>query len=360
MDTALTTTNGAAFQAPVTADTVTRILRYARAASAAATRRAHVGDSLRFARWAAGQVGDELPDLPRLPRGASEDQRTARESEAARIVAAYLPASPLTVAAWVDALTAEGKAPSTVRRYVSSLAAVHRAMGHESPVSDVVRRVLKGAKRTQTDAGWTAKEAAPLLAVDARRIVRALDRTKPAGMRDAAVVLVGLATGMRRSELSALELRDLHREGRGYVLTIRRSKTDQDGTGREVSVTPGRNSETCPVAALDDWLCVAGGQGDALPVFCQVGRWGDVRRARAMSGQSVGAVLTRSAVAAGYRADAFTAHSLRAGHVTARAVAGDSDSAIMDSTGHRSTTMLRRYDRAAKRFRHDASGSVGL
>ncbi len=359
MQTKMTSTTPDAFNAPLRDRAIRRLAEYARASQADATRRAHMGDVMRFAMWAASQVGAEVPGLPRMPRGASVDALIARERQVADIVAAYIPSSPGAVLGWVESLDAAGRAPSTIRRYVSSLAAVHRMMGHTSPVDDAVRRVLKGHQRMKVEQGWRVREAAPLLAADALRIVGAMDRKAPQGARDASVVLVGLATGMRRSELAALRMGDVMREERGYVLTIRRSKTDQVGEGREVTFTRGRRA-TCPVRALDAWLELAGEVEDGAPVWCQIGRWGDVRRQSSISGKSVDGILRRAAVAAGYERGTFSAHSLRAGHVTARAIAGDSDSAIMDSTGHRSTTMLRRYDRAAKRFRHDSTGSVGL
>jgi hypothetical protein len=41
---------------------------------------------------------------------------------------------------------------------------------------------------------------------------------------------------MRRSEAAALDVADLRFDGRGLVVTLRRSKTDQTGEGREIAV----------------------------------------------------------------------------------------------------------------------------
>ncbi len=78
------------------------------------------------------------------------------------------------------------------------------------------------------------------------------------GLRDRALILlVGWAAALRRSELAALELRDLHFEREGVVLTIRRSKRDREGGGEEVAVPFAAELEQCPVPALQAWLAAA-------------------------------------------------------------------------------------------------------
>lgn len=41
------------------------------------------------------------------------------------------------------------------------------------------------------------------------------------------------------------------------LLTVRRSITDQEGLGREVAISLGRDPRTCPVSALREWLSQA-------------------------------------------------------------------------------------------------------
>ena len=60
-----------------------------------------------------------------------------------------------------------------------------------------------------------------------RQIVGPIDRTTPMGARDAAMILLGYASAMRRSELAALTLADVEHKPAGLLLHIRRSKTDQ-------------------------------------------------------------------------------------------------------------------------------------
>ena len=54
------------------------------------------------------------------------------------------------------------------------------------------------------------------------------------GIRDSGLLLVGFAGAYRRSELVALNVEDIQVTGDGLVITLRRSKTDQEGEGRKV------------------------------------------------------------------------------------------------------------------------------
>jgi len=58
---------------------------------------------------------------------------------------------------------------------------------------------------------------------------------------------------MRRSELTALTLLDIEGKPDGLLVTVRRSKTDQEGHGQTIAVAGGNHRHTDPVAALRDW-----------------------------------------------------------------------------------------------------------
>jgi integrase len=174
------------------------------------------------------------------------------------------------------------------------------------------------------------------------------------GIREQALLLVGFAGAFRRSELAALDWEDVEERPEGLVVTIRRSKTDAEGQGRKVGIPRGR--EVCPVAALAAWREESG--GGSGPVFRRVDRHS--RLLERMSGQAVAFVVKRWAAVIGRDATEFSGHSLRAGLATSAALAGKSERAIMNQTGHRSVTMVRRYIRDGSLFRDNAAEGIGL
>ncbi len=105
-----------------------------------------------------------------------------------------------------------------------------------------LRRIIGTAPRRQ---------ARPLGAGEIRQIVQHIDRSTALGARDAAIILLGFASAMRRSELTALTLADVEFQPGGILLTIRRSKTDQYADGQVVAVVHGQHAVTDPIAALD-------------------------------------------------------------------------------------------------------------
>lgn len=93
------------------------------------------------------------------------------------------------------------------------------------------------------------------------------------GVRDRALLLVDFAGAFRRSELVALEVRDLSFGARGVEVTIRRTKTDQEGAGRVVALPLGSQAEACPVRAIQARLVAAGvGEGPIFPRRQPMGR----------------------------------------------------------------------------------------
>ena len=177
-------------------------------------------------------------------------------------------------------------------------------------------------------------------------------------IRNKAVILLGFAGGFRRSEIVTLNVSDLVFEKGGLRVTLRRSKTDQAGEGRTIVIVPGGNPEICPVAAVRAWLKKADieHEGDN-PVFRAVGRTG-VEFTR-LSAKTVDRIVKDAARAAGLK-DSYSAHSLRAGHVTEALAQGADRAAIKRQTGHRSDAMLDRYARETDLTANNSSSKVGL
>lgn len=264
-----------------------------------------------------------------------------------------LPAAPATVALYL----AEGAAqlrPSTLGRLLVSIRHAHLAAGEADPTkTDPVPAVMRGVRRSK---GTHQSGKAPILVPDLRRLVAVLNDTL-AGARDRAIMLVGFAGALRRSEIAGLDVVDLREVPEGLVLDIRRSKTDQEGQGRQIGIPFGMSPETCPVRAVHRWIRLSGVASG--PLFRGVDRHGRLQEQR-LSGSAIALVVKRLARRAGLDPDRLAGHSLRAGLCTSAAAAGVGEREIMRQTGHRSLTVLRGYIREGTLFRANAAGAVGL
>jgi hypothetical protein len=124
---------------------------------------------------------------------------------------------------------------------------------------------------------------------------------------------VARASALRREELVHLTVEDVVTGPDGLTITLRRSKTDQEGEGRTIRVPFGSTPATCPVRVLAAWITAAGlTEG---PIFRGVSRHGALLGR--LSGREVARVVQRRAAAVGLEASAFGGHSLRAGLATA-------------------------------------------
>jgi integrase len=267
----------------------------------------------------------------------------------------FLPASPETVALYLTALSSTHR-PATLTRRLTAISKAHQIAGHPSPATmqqPAVSETLKGIRRTLGTAQLTK---APLLTADIRRMVKGLADTL-AGRRDRALLLLGFAGGFRRSEIAALNVEDVQATDDGLVVTLRRSKTDPEGKGRNVGIPYGSMAATCPVRALQAWQTVAGICEGAL--FRGVDRHGRLAALR-LHKDSVGLIIKRAAEAAGLDATKYAGHSLRAGLVTQGYLNGAGELEIMRQTGHRSLEMLRRYFRDGSLFRENPASKLGL
>ncbi len=285
-----------------------------------------------------------------------------------------LPATASTVRAFVAHLRDRAVPASlpTINQHLSAIWARHAELGLASARQDGQLRLrLQGYARQ--DQERLVRQMSALMVRDVQRIVtvmdedlnlarrdladeRALRKAELLCRRDKAVILVGLATAMRRSELARIEVADLREEVEGLVVTPRWTKRDQAGTERNPRAVPrGSARATCPVTALNSWLEHAGiTQG---PVFRPVTRWGTVG-ARGFTPQVVRTIVQQRAEAAGLPGT-WGAHSLRAGFATQSAKNGVARHVIMADGDWRSAA-VDRYMRRGALWDGAASKSLGL
>lgn len=277
------------------------------------------------------------------------------------------PADPATVSLYLTDLAGrggaggEGAKASTLQRRLAAIAQLHQEAGLEDPTkTKLVRNTYRGIAR---EIGTYQEGKAPMVGPTVRRVLGAFEHEDgPAAARDRAILLVGLAGGYRTNELAALVVEDVELSDlEGAVILLRRSKTDQAGGGLFKGIPPGEHAETCPVTHLRRWIAVlaANGRGTEGPLFCAVGRYGNLRRG-GMTRESITRMVAKRAEAAGLEPGRYSGHSLRAGHVTAASAAGASDKAIMDQTGHKSLATLNRYKRRTNLFEDNSSSYLGL
>ena len=173
-----------------------------------------------------------------------------------------LPATAESVAVYVTDLARTAK-PATIDARLAAISAAHRAAGHESPTkAEPVRLVRRGVRRT---VGTAQRQVRPVSVVDLRAMMNGLGDDL-AGHRDRALLLLGFAGALRRSELVGLDVGDVAEGPDGLTLTLRRSKTDPEGAGRTVGVPRGAHEATDPVQSWQTWLKVSGiTEGAAFP-----------------------------------------------------------------------------------------------
>jgi len=388
-----------------------------------------------LARAAASAAAGAVTPAPLLPDGAaaamaalagagvSGNTRAARESDWAGFLRwcqagghSPLPAHPLLLRWYVTQKAAEVKpdgspayAPATLTRWVATINAAHTAAGLSRPGrDDQVREALAAIRRVRAS---PPRRRAPLLTDDIRLLLTTARTAAQDGgwaarvaeRRDSCLLLFGLAGALRRSELVGLTVADVApSRGDGLVVTLRRSKTDQAGAGRTVTLPYGVHPQTCPVCAHHRWRDVldahtaagragvirllrrdppftahachtdtgpadptdpaAEGTGGERPLFRTVHRTGAVGDT-ALSGQAVAQVVRRRAAAAGFspgQVARLGGHSLRVGFVTQAVRNGATTQTVMAQTGHADERMVSVYARRHAGLVGNAVTHIGL
>ena len=275
---------------------------------------------------------------PATQRAYASDWRSFR-AFAEAIGRRYLPAEAETVALYVRHLAADHKA-ATISRHLATIAVYHGAAGFDSPTHDLtVRAVLRGTRR---QLGVAPEQKKALSITDLEAVVATLSPDLR-GLRDRAVILVGWTGALRRSELAALRVRDVCFSDAGALITIGRSKRDQEGAGAIVAIRASVRPDLCPIEAFEKWLVAA--QMSTGPVFRSIDRHGRVG-IEALSSAAVAEIIKARAAAAGLDSVQIAGHSLRSGFATAAAAAGVSERTIMRHGRWSSAQTARRYIRS--------------
>jgi integrase len=314
---------------------------YARGAKSANTLRAYATDWHHYEAWC---LRKDLEPLPTSPQ----------------VVGLYL-------AACAAAEPLPGRKPGSVRTIERRLSAICWTCAQRGQPLDRadrhIREVMQGIRRKH---GRPPDEKEAVLGEDVIRMAETLGHDLR-GLRDRAILLIGFAGGLRRSEIVGLDLGlDQTKDGTGWVefleegLLIRvRGKTGW----REVEIGRGSTERTCPVTVLKTWLEL--GRIVHGPVFRRITGDGKKIGTDRLNDRHIARLVKRTVLAAGVRGDLseaarrekFSGHSLRAGLASSAEV---DERFTQKQLGHASPVMTRRYHRRRERFRANLTKAAGL
>ncbi|MET8051532.1 tyrosine-type recombinase/integrase [Streptosporangium sp. NPDC005286] len=301
--------------------------------------------------------------VPPNTRRAYERQWTAFSTWCAGHGRVELPATGHTLAEYVETLCAADRAPASIEQAIACVRTMHRLAGHPNqPATDAARLALRAYKRARAEAGTRGQREAPPVGIDAlRAMVSACDLSTRTGLRDRLLLVLGLALMGRRSELVALTCDDVCEVHDGLEVTIRTSKTDKDSRGETIAIPRGSHPLTDPVAVWSDWIAVLAEAGETSGrLLRRVDRHGNL--GPRLGADAVNVIVRDLAIRAAVPgAEAFTAHSLRAGGATVAYAAGVPVSVIAKhGRWAPASPVVLRYIRAVDRWRDNAMRGVGL
>jgi integrase len=313
---------------------------------------------------------------PRSPPAGAQAAPRRSSSPGAQLCARTgrtpLPGSAESLASYVAELAAAGKSGSTIGQAISAIRSMHEFAGYtDTPSKGEASKALRGHKRHEADRNRRVRKAEPLTIERLHQVVADLDPARPIDARDRALLVLGFAGCLRRSNVVALDREDLAVQRDRLSVTIRRSKTDQEARGRVVDLPLGSDPAVCPVRTLEAWLAHldAAGYTDG-PIFRPVDQTGHIAKTR-LSDHSASRVIARRAAAVGLTeltlgADRkarysrqFTGHSLRAGGATSMAKAGATTSEIAEHGGWSvKSAVVHEYVRRDEAWRRNPMRSV--
>ncbi len=321
---------------------------YVEAASSPNTRKAYASDWKHFSGWCRRQGLEILPPDPHTVGLYITACAGGSDTASGATIAGRKPNSVTTIERRLSAIT---------WNYAQRGTLLDRKDRH-------IATVLAGIRNTHS-APPRQKEA--VLPEHLIAMLETLPRGTLRGLRDRAMLLIGFAGGLRRSEIVGLDVgRDQTKDSRGWVEIFDKGMvvTVRGKRGwREVEIGRGSSDATCPVVALQTWLNLA--RIAHGPLFRRVtGQGKDIGPDRLLD-QEVARLVKKAASAAGVRpdlseaerAEKFSGHSLRAGLASSAEV---DERYVQKQLGHASAEMTRKYQRRRDRFRVNLTKASGL
>ena len=241
----------------------------------------------------------------------------------------------------------------TLTIYKSAINKQYNEAGKISPTqSPKVNAALKGLARFR---GSVPRQVKALREHHIKKMLKHCGNTL-IGLRNAAILAVGFAGALRRSEICSLTVDDIEimaplnsRDTKKMYLTIRKSKTDQAGRGQRIAIPEGKQVK--PIDRLQAWLDASGITRGHL---FQTMRRGGVLMGLPLHHSDIPRLVKHYAEAIGLNPKEISGHSLRAGFVTCAAAHNARIDKIMDITRHTNPSTVMKYIRDVDSFRDHA------
>jgi site-specific recombinase XerD len=257
-----------------------------------------------------------------------------------------LPADPKIVSFYITHLSSISKV-STLKRRLASISVVHKIKGFYIDIKHPL--IIENFMGIQRKLGVFQKSKKPILINELKEIIKKIETTEKneiKKIRNKALILVGFAGGFRRSELVNIKLDDLEFTKEGLKIFIQRSKTDQSGEGMTKAIPYFKDKNFCPVVSIKNWIEIIKNKTNSL-IF-------DI------SDKMVAVLIKKYLQKAGFDNTKYSGHSLRSGFATVAADHGADEKSIMNMTGHKSSSMVRRYIKETNLFKNNPLNKISL
>ena len=256
------------------------------------------------------------------------------------------PAEPKIVSFYITLLSSTSKV-STLKRRLASISVIHKIKGHYIDIKHPL--IIENLMGIQRKKGVFQKSKNPILINELKEIITVIEKIEKnenRKARDKALILIGFSGGFRRSELVSIEREDLEFTKEGLKIFIKRSKTDQSGEGMTKAIPYFNDKNFCPVVSIKKWIEMNKYKNNSL-VF-------DI------SDKMVSILIKKYLLKAGFDPKKYSGHSLRSGFATVAAEHGADERSIMNMTGHKTTSMVRRYIKESNLFKNNALNNIKI
>lgn len=275
---------------------------------------------------------------------AESGQRT--QAQALRVIAAMFNADLMTLnwnairyqhTATIRANLAKRYSPATANKMMSAL---RQALKQAWLLGGMSAEDYRRAIELKPITGETIPAGRELSQGEILALFNACKSGKtPAGIRDAAIIGIMYAAGLRRQEIVSLTLDNLDRKTGMIILTGKRNKQ------RTAYLTNGA------LDAVLDWLDLRGSDGKAL--FTAINRGGRLNTSKPITAQAIYNMLSKRAGEAGV--SSFSPHDLRRTFVSDLLDKGADIATVSKMAGHANVQTTARYDRRPEEAKKKAA-----